>query len=54
MTLEQLQQQLAAIPEDGQLPASATQADLAVVRARRVMLDARITSAKSAMAVLPS
>ena len=52
MTLEQLQQQLDAIPHDDALPASTTRGELAIIQARRVELGHRITSAKAAMEAL--
>lgn len=52
LTVADLEQQRAAVPDDDQLPASATQADLRAVQTRRRDLDARIRQARTAMATL--
>jgi hypothetical protein len=52
MTLEQLEAQRAAVPDDDQLPASATQADLRALHERRRDLDARLQRARTALATL--
>jgi hypothetical protein len=54
MTLEELQKLRDAVPDDGQLPATATQIDLTAVRARRALLDHRVRQAHEATAALAS
>lgn len=52
MTIEHLQAQRAAIPEDGALPASTTRDELVALQAQRLALDRRIRQAREAMATL--
>ena len=52
MTLAELEALRAGLPDDDQLPASATQADLSQLRGRRQDLDARLQRARAAAATL--
>src|SRR5688572_7987369 len=52
MTLTELEAQRAALPDDDQLPASATQGDLRRNQQRRTELDRRLQQARTATATL--
>jgi len=52
VTIEQLEQLRAAIPEDSTLPLSTTHLELAVIRERRRVLDNRLSAARNATATL--
>src|SRR5258705_11636486 len=52
MTLEELEAQRAAIPDDGALLASTTRDELAAIQQRRATLDRRILHAREATTTL--